>query len=90
MRLGCGLRTDNPQQQPVFRLAIEGPPDGSEFYRFAQVGGGEARTVPIKKDWTAYVFQVDDLPTQGMDQVRVRFDLMEPGAFRSTTCSSII
>ncbi|MFM7292720.1 MAG: hypothetical protein ACKO6B_16035, partial [Planctomycetia bacterium] len=29
--------------------------------------------------WSQYVLQVDDLPTQGLESLRVRFDLLGPG-----------
>jgi hypothetical protein len=35
--------------------------------------------VPIQSDWRQYVFQVDDLPLEGLTAVRARFDLMGAG-----------
>ena len=33
----------------------------------------------IRRPWGQYVFQVDDLPLEGLTSLRVRFDLMGPG-----------
>ena len=41
-----------------------------------------ARTPPAKPigtEWTQYLFQVRDLPTDDLTDLRVRFDLMGPG-----------
>ncbi len=73
------LRAENTQRQPVLRLALEGPYDGKSYYRYAPVGGSGPGSVPMQTEWTSYIFQVDDLPATGMDQMRVRFDLMGAG-----------
>ncbi len=79
LSLAVWLRTDEAEQQPVFQLAIEGPDGGQRFNRFARVGGPQPGLVPLKTNWTSYVFQVDDVPTTDLDQLRVRFDLLGAG-----------
>ena len=72
------LRVDDDQRQPPLRLAIEGVLEGGQYYRHAAVGLGQ-RVPKIHTRWTQFVFQVHDLPTQGLSELRVRFDLMGPG-----------
>jgi hypothetical protein len=66
-------------QQPPLRIAIEGVEDDREFYRFAPVGRG-AGAMPVSGDWSQFVLQIDDLPTRGIESLRVRLDLLGPGA----------
>lgn len=49
-----------------------------EYYRFAAVGG-LAGGKPLDDKWSQIVLQVDDLPTQNLESLRVRFDLLGPG-----------
>ena len=76
------LRVADASKQPTLRLALEGRLDDREYYRFAPVGQMPRdghNQVPIGTDWARYVFQVDDLPLEGLSQLRVRFDLMGSG-----------
>ncbi len=76
------LRTSDAASQPPLRLAVEGKLRGQDYYRYAPVGSapGPGRpAVPILPGWGRYVFQVDDLPLEGLASIRVRFDLMGPG-----------
>ena len=73
------LRAESTHRQPVLRLALEGPNDGKTYYRYAPVGGHGPGSVPLQTEWNSYIFQVDDLPPEGCEQMRVRFDLMGPG-----------
>lgn len=66
-------------QQPPLRIAIEGVEDDHEFYRFAPVGRG-AGAMPVSGEWSQFVLQIDDLPTRGIESLRVRLDLLGPGA----------
>jgi hypothetical protein len=66
-------------QQPPLRIAIEGVEDDREFYRFAPVGRGSG-AMPVSGEWSQFVLQIDDLPTQGIESLRVRLDLLGPGA----------
>ncbi len=72
------LRVEDEQRQPPLRLAVEGVLEGGQYYRHAPVGMGQ-RVPKIYPRWTQFVFQVHDLPTQGLSELRVRFDLMGPG-----------
>jgi hypothetical protein len=76
------LRVADAGSQPPLRLALEGKLRGRDYYRFAPVGlpsGAGQAAVPLATDWAQYVFQVDDLPLEGLTSLRVRFDLMGPG-----------
>lgn len=70
-------------EQPRMRLAFEGRLIGSEgsqpFYRFASVGGGP-NAAPLDDDWRQFLFQVHDLPTTGLTDLRIRFELSGTGA----------
>jgi hypothetical protein len=41
--------------------------------------GGLAGGRPLGENWTQFVLQIDNLPTEGLESLRVRFDLMGPG-----------
>lgn len=73
------LRIEEGQPQPPLRLALEGTLEDREYYRFATVGGLSGGK-PLTGGWSQYVLQVDDLPAQGLESLRVRFDLLGPGA----------
>jgi hypothetical protein len=73
------LRVAEGDRQPPLRLALEGVQDGREYYRFAPVGG-LAGGKPLTAAWSQFVLQVDDLPTTGLESLRVRFDLLGPGS----------
>lgn len=72
------LRVIDPARQPTLRLAVEGQYDGQEYYRYAPVGAGEGVN-PIAAEWTQYEFLIDDLPHEGLSDLRVRIDLMDAG-----------
>lgn len=72
------LRIEEGNPQPPLRIAVEGLQGREEFYRFAPVGRGEA-AMPLSSEWSQIVLQVDDLPTQGLESLRVRLDLLGPG-----------
>ena len=76
------LRVANPARQPPLRLAIDGKLDGHDYYKFGTVGlspNSRQSADPILPEWGQYVFQVDDLPLEGLTSLRARFDLMGPG-----------
>lgn len=75
------LKLDDDGGQPPLRIAVEGREGDRQYYRFAPVGVGEG-SMPLKKDWAQVVLQIDDLPTSGMESLRVRFDLLGPGRVR--------
>ncbi len=73
------LRIGDGDPQPPVRLAIEGVLDDREYYRFAPVGGlGGGK--PLSATWSQFVLQIDDLPSRGLDSLRVRVDLLGPGS----------
>ncbi len=76
------MRVPDASRQPPLQLAIEGKLDGAPYYRFAMVGqapSGAPPAPPIAAQWANYIFQVDDLPLDGLAQLRVRFDLAGVG-----------
>jgi hypothetical protein len=72
------LRLETGEPQPPLRLAVEGVDRHGEYYRFAPMGG-LAGGRPLGETWTQFVLQIDDLPTEGLESLRVRFDLLGPG-----------
>lgn len=72
------LRVAAGGPQPPLRLAVEGVDRQGEYYRFAPMGG-LAGGRPLSEAWTQFVLQIDDLPSDGLESLRVRFDLMGPG-----------
>jgi len=82
LAMSVWLRVADERRQPPLRLAIEGKLDGQNYYCFAPVGRGRGEGPPapaIATEWRQFIFQVDDLPLDGLTQMRVRFDLMGPG-----------
>jgi hypothetical protein len=82
LSMSVWIRLADPSQQPSLRLAIEGKLVGRDYYRFAAIGkppGPTQPAVPIATTWGQYIFQIDDLPLDGLSQLRVRFDLMGAG-----------
>lgn len=73
------LRVDPGRALPPLRLAVEGVERGREYYRFAPVGIGPGAR-PLSSEWAQYVLQIDDLPTSGVETLRVRLDLLAGGA----------
>ncbi len=73
------VRAGGPDLQPPLRIALEGLQHDREFYRFAPVGRGTG-AMPLSAAWSQFVLQIDDLPTSGLESLRVRLDLLGPGA----------
>jgi hypothetical protein len=76
------IRVADGSRQPPLRLAVEGKLLGRDYYRYAPVGLAteeNQQVVPLLPSWARYVFQVDDLPLEGLAALRVRFDLMGAG-----------
>lgn len=84
------IRTRDADKQPPLRLAIDGLVNGRPYYRFAPLGvdvhpqtgqptGQPAQSVP--EDWSPspFLLPIDDLPTSGLTELLVGFDLMGPG-----------
>jgi hypothetical protein len=51
---------------------------GTTYYRFATLGDPR-RPAQLQSEWTQFLFQVDDLPSQGVSDLRIGFDLMSQG-----------
>ena len=52
------------------------------YYRFAAIGQPQTRGqpgIPIAATWRQFIFQVDDLPLEGLSPLHVRFDLHGAG-----------
>ena len=82
LSMSVWLRVADAARQPPLRLAMEGKLHGRDYYRYAPVGlppGPGQPSVPLLPKWGQYIFQVDDLPLEGLTSLRVRFDLMGPG-----------
>jgi hypothetical protein len=73
------IKLADKSQQPVLRLAVEGRAEERNYYRYAAVGGNGPGQVPLSDEWAQYIYQVDDIPTHGLRDLRLRFDLMSAG-----------
>jgi hypothetical protein len=76
------MRVLDAARQPPLQLAVEGKLDGAQYYRFAMVGQAPPGATPVPQiaaQWANYIFQVDDLPLEGLSHLRVRFDLAGAG-----------
>ena len=84
-RLGVSiwLKSADPKNQPVIRLGVEGMMNDGSYYRFATVGGAGMNAVAIPDNWKAgaapFSYQVDDVPTSGITDLHLRFDVMNAG-----------
>lgn len=72
------LRLSEGAPQPPLRVAVEGLTEGREYYRFAPVGSAPGGR-PLASEWTRFILQVGDLPTDPNESLRLRFDLLGPG-----------
>ena len=72
------LRVVDASVQPPLRIAIEGVQGDREYYRFAAIGGLTGGR-PLSGEWSQFVLQIDDLPAEPVESLRVRFDLLGPG-----------
>ena len=80
LSMSVWLRVADIQHEPPLRLAMEGKLDGRDYYRYATIGPSQAATPgAIPTTWQQFIFQVDDLPLEGLSRLRVRFDLMGRG-----------
>ena len=64
--------------QPKCGLIVEGLPESRQYYRAVPLGLGT--NLPIPGQWKQFVFAVDDLPPEGVQQLRFRIDLNGPGS----------
>ena len=75
------LKIEDPNHQPPLRIAIEGETQTSTYYRFGNVGSlaPEASSKQIDSQWRRFAVHFDDLPTDGLRDLRIGFDLMGQG-----------
>ena len=76
------LRVADAAHQPNVQLAVQGKLVGRDYYRYAVVGrppGPGQEGKPIAATWSQYIVSFDDLPLDGLSQMRVRVDLMGAG-----------
>jgi len=73
------LKVADETRQPRLRIAVEGTLGGRSYYRHAPVGAPPEATRPIRAVWEPFLFPLDNLPTSGLSQLRVRVDLMGAG-----------
>ncbi len=78
MAVSVWLKVDPMAGQPKMRLVLEGLPESRRFYRAAPLGAGTAN--PIPATWKQFIFAVDDLPADGLQQLRFRIDLSQAGS----------
>lgn len=71
------MRVSDPDDPPALRLALQGELRGQDYYRYAALGRGQEHA--LRGGWSLYKFRVDDLPLEGLNKLRVRFDLMGAG-----------
>ncbi len=71
------LKVADESRQPSLRIAVEGVLNGRSYYRPGAVGAGTEQ--PVRAEWTPLFVRFDDLPAEGLTQIRVRFDLMDAG-----------
>jgi len=75
------LRTSQPHAQPPLRIAIDGTYADSQYYRFGSVGAlaANSKVSQLSEDWQRFVVHFDDLPVEGIGDLRVGLDLMGEG-----------
>jgi hypothetical protein len=74
------LHVADATRQPPLRIAIEGQHQGRPYYRYLPAGSSPGAAKPLAAQWEQYLpLSVDDLPADGLEQLRVRFDLMGAG-----------
>ena len=79
LSLSAWIRMEASEHQPPLRLAVEGRTGKRSYYRFGAVGSGNSNAKPITQDWQRFAVHFDDLPIEGMDNLRIGFDLMGAG-----------
>lgn len=76
------VRSADRSQQPQLRMAIEGRLDGQVYYQRANYGGKEREEETLgtlSDSWTTCTIARLNLPTQGLTDLRIGFDLMSAG-----------
>ena len=75
------LRTEAPENQPPLRLALEAKCTDGDYYQFANIGALAPENQPqiVTREWKPFAVHFDDLPQEGVLEMRVGFDLMGSG-----------
>jgi hypothetical protein len=74
------LRTTDAARQPPLRVALESSTGRVRYWPIA-VGAAPAN-VPLKAEWSEFLFPFDALPTSPGTEIRVRFDMLGAGEAR--------
>lgn len=82
LSIAVWLRTDNPDQAPPLRLAVEGKHGELNYYRFGSVGSlsSDPQANQLTDQWQRFVVHFDDVPTTQVSNLRIGFDLMGAGS----------
>lgn len=67
------VRVDDPTAQPSVRIVVEGLPASRNYSPNAPIGAGSA--TPIDSRWQWIQFPIDNVPTDGLEQLRFRIDV---------------
>jgi hypothetical protein len=82
LSISVWLRTDQISPAPPLRIAVESDSNQSRhYYRFGTVGGlaPQDSASQIDTNWKQFVVHFDDIPLQGIERLRIGFDLMGAG-----------
>jgi hypothetical protein len=71
------VRATGAAQPPSLRIAVEGKGPGGAFARRGVIERIDTSAAP--GGWELYHFPIDTLPTEGLSELRVRFDLLGAG-----------
>lgn len=77
LKMFVWLCVPNDAAQPTLQWSLVGKLDGRDFSRAAVVGRSTANS--ISNQWGLYEFPINNLPLEGLEELRVRFDLAGPG-----------
>lgn len=79
------LRNDPDRPVESIRLAIDGlGTDGRKYYRYGEIplrrgANSPAGSQSNESEWQPIAVHFDDLPEEGLSNLRIGFDLMKPG-----------
>lgn len=73
------LRTQDSSRQPRLKIGVDGLLNGETYYRFQYIGADTP--YPLGDDWGSqpYLCFIDNLPTEGLSELRVAFDVVGDG-----------
>ncbi|MBB77085.1 MAG: hypothetical protein CMJ75_21475 [Planctomycetaceae bacterium] len=80
LKLGVRARIRAGAKQPPLRLAIEAQVNGQPYYRYAWVGANVSDDrFKLDAQWKLFHVPFGKLPLDGLQDLRIGFDLMGPG-----------